>query len=236
MTTETAFKYHPDAEYRFFIYDPEGNGFIYFRSPEERNAHQDMVIQDYLDDGWDESVEQVVAGELTHTVGQVDRTERPPEDQIDEEGCDVEGNYWGEFSYRCGYALLPLASEEAVKAEPQKYDDTLLPFFAMMRKELHANAGKGDRPGWLAMSAETCLLEIFYHLGKLQKAVKKGDGDGMSEYAADVANMCMMLLDICGALHLSASTEPSKPKCDGNHGGPRCADPECWNDDGMDKP
>lgn len=22
-----------------------------------------------------------------------------------------------------------------------------------------------------------------------------------------------------------------KPKCDGNHGGPRCADPECWNDD-----
>lgn len=21
-------------------------------------------------------------------------------------------------------------------------------------------------------------------------------------------------------------------KCDGNHGGPRCADPECWNDDG----
>lgn len=22
-----------------------------------------------------------------------------------------------------------------------------------------------------------------------------------------------------------------RPKCDGNHGGPRCADPECWNDD-----
>lgn len=22
-----------------------------------------------------------------------------------------------------------------------------------------------------------------------------------------------------------------KVKCDGNHGGPRCADPECWNDD-----
>lgn len=20
------------------------------------------------------------------------------------------------------------------------------------------------------------------------------------------------------------------PKCDGNHGGPRCADPDCWND------
>lgn len=22
----------------------------------------------------------------------------------------------------------------------------------------------------------------------------------------------------------------TKVKCDGNHGGPRCADPECWND------
>jgi len=84
----------------------------------------------------------------------------------------------------------------------QKYDDTLLPFFELMRKELHANAGKGDRPGWLQMSADTCLLEIIYHFGKLQKAVKKGDCDGMNEYAADVANMCMMLLDICGALNL----------------------------------
>jgi len=24
---------------------------------------------------------------------------------------------------------------------------------------------------------------------------------------------------------------PKPAKCDGNHGGPRCADPECWNDD-----
>lgn len=26
------------------------------------------------------------------------------------------------------------------------------------------------------------------------------------------------------------SGEPKPAKCDGNHGGPRCADPECWND------
>lgn len=91
---------------------------------------------------------------------------------------------------------------------PDKYDDVLLPFLAMMRAELHANVGKGDRPGWLAMSSDTCLLEIFYHLGKLQKAVKNSDAAGMTEYAADVANMCMMLLDICGAL---AFVEPPAP-------------------------
>ena len=27
-----------------------------------------------------------------------------------------------------------------------------------------------------------------------------------------------------------------KPKCDGNHGWPRCADPECWNDDSLPDP
>lgn len=90
-----------------------------------------------------------------------------------------------------------------------KYDEVLRPFVAMMEKELHANAGKGDRPGWLAMSADTCLLEIFYHLGKLQKAVKKSEGDGIGEYAADVANMCMMLADICGVLALANPVPPA---------------------------
>lgn len=93
----------------------------------------------------------------------------------------------------------------------QKYEDTLLPFVALMRRELHANVAKGDMPGWLTMSADTCLLEIIYHFGKLQASVKRGDGDGMAKYAADVANTCMMLLDICGALNLAASAEPAKP-------------------------
>lgn len=31
-------------------------------------------------------------------------------------------------------------------------------------------------------------------------------------------------------LALTHPPEPARVKCDGNHGGPRCADPECWND------
>ena len=88
---------------------------------------------------------------------------------------------------------------------PGKYDNVLRPFFRLMERELHANAGKGDRPGWLAMSPAAAMLEIYYHAAKLQKAVKNGEGDAISEYAADVANMAMMMVDICGGLELESA-------------------------------
>lgn len=80
----------------------------------------------------------------------------------------------------------------------EKYDDVLLPFLTLMRKELHANSGKGDRVGWKAMTTDEALLEVYYHLAKLQKAVRDDDGARIQEYSADVANMAMMVLDICG--------------------------------------
>lgn len=82
----------------------------------------------------------------------------------------------------------------------QKYDDVLVPFVAAMRKELHANTRKGDRAGWLAMDANTALLEVYWHAAKLSAAVKNNDGPAIQEHSADVANMAMMVLDICGGL------------------------------------
>lgn len=96
-----------------------------------------------------------------------------------------------------------------------KYSNVLRPFFAMMEAELHANTGKGDRPAWLAMSPEQCLLEIYYHTAKLQKAVKNNDMKGVREHTADVANMSMMLADTCGWLDVVsaelADSAPSAP-------------------------
>jgi hypothetical protein len=94
-----------------------------------------------------------------------------------------------------------------------KYDDVLMPFLALMRKELHANCGKGDRPGWLAMDANAALLEVYYHLAKLQKAVRNNDGPGIQEYSADVANMAMMVLDICGGLALVDIAQVPEAAC-----------------------
>lgn len=89
-----------------------------------------------------------------------------------------------------------------------KYDEVLRPFTAAMDRELHANAHKGDRPGWMKMSAATIMLEILYHHSKLQVALDAGDGDRILEHTADVANLSMMLADVCGALSLAPPAYP----------------------------
>lgn len=104
----------PTPEFRFFIYDPQGDGFSYWSSPEARDKAKENIIQAYLDDGWDDTVEQIVAGEVTHTCQKINVVPRPPEHEIDEGGEDLDGMFWDEsWSYRCDYDLLPIASPEA---------------------------------------------------------------------------------------------------------------------------
>lgn len=104
---------HATAEFRFFIFDALNGEFTYFQSVADRDAVKDGVIQSYLDDGWDESVEQVLAGEITHVCQKIDVQPRPADDQIDGEGNDRDGVYWApEWEYRCNYDLLPLTAAE----------------------------------------------------------------------------------------------------------------------------
>lgn len=109
-------RHSPDAEFRFFVFDPNDSDFTYYRTPEDRDKGADQVIQSYLDDGWDEMVEQVVAGEMSHFCGQVGRVDRPAESELDENQCDGEGTYWGEWDYTCNYDLLPLVAESVAVA------------------------------------------------------------------------------------------------------------------------
>ncbi len=99
----------PDPQHRFFIYDPNDAQFHYFATAAERDQYNDTVIQSYLDDGWDDTVERVVAGEITHSTQQVDRGERPPAEEIDAEGYDEDGRYWDEsWDHYCNYQLQPV--------------------------------------------------------------------------------------------------------------------------------
>lgn len=92
-----------------------------------------------------------------------------------------------------------------------KYGDTLRPFVELMRKELEANNHKGDRNGWLQMDQQKAVAEIDHHVGKLHGALGHLDVEAVQEHAADIANCCMMFLDVVGLLDISASAEPSAP-------------------------
>ena len=81
-----------------------------------------------------------------------------------------------------------------------RYGALLQRFVVKMERELRANAAKGDRPGWLQMSPDQSVLEIYWHVAKLSAAIKNRNLREIDEYSADVANMAMMALDIQGGL------------------------------------
>lgn len=109
LKPQPVFKYRPSPEYRFWLYDPEGNGMTYFYSAENRDEAADEAIQNYIDDGWSEEVEAVCAGEVTLMAQVLNKTMRPPEDEIGEDGCDSDGADWSDdIEWRGNYKLEPM--------------------------------------------------------------------------------------------------------------------------------
>ena len=108
-------RYHPHPEYRFYLYDPDGDGMTYYRTAESRDEAAKLAIQNYLDDGeWFDEVESVAAGEVTHFAGKVDVITRP--DDLDEEDCDGGGIYWApDVGLMCNYALVPMTPNDQGK-------------------------------------------------------------------------------------------------------------------------
>lgn len=101
------FKHSPSAEYRFWLYDPEGNGMAYYWSKEKRDADANEAIQNYLDESWSDEVESVCAGEVTHIAQVLDKQMRP--DDLDEDEIDGDGNSWTDgMEWRGTYTLEPI--------------------------------------------------------------------------------------------------------------------------------
>lgn len=101
----------PSPEYRHFVYDPLGDGLVFFRSKAERDKFAEDAISLYLEDTWAEEVEQVVAGEVTHHAQCINKEHRP--EKLDEEGCDEGGDYWGDpdWEWKGNYTLEPIERE-----------------------------------------------------------------------------------------------------------------------------
>ena len=101
--------HRPTPEYRFWLYDPEGDGMTYYRTKESRDEAAEQAIGCYLEDGWSPEVEFVSAGEVTHFAQVLDKTMRPADEDLDDEGCDGDGMDWPDgMAWRGNYALEPL--------------------------------------------------------------------------------------------------------------------------------
>ena len=102
-------KHKASAEYRFFLFDPEGDGLIFFKDETERESYAKTSIDEYNggDEGWSEDVEFLCAGTVTHIVTKTNAKKRP--DELDEDGCAEDGTWWDEaWEETCNYELLPV--------------------------------------------------------------------------------------------------------------------------------
>ncbi len=105
----------PSLEYRFFLYDPEGDGLMFFKSAETRDAIAARSISWYCttNDGWSEEVANVCAGEVTKSAQQANVEKRPERSEFAcESDYDDAMEEWpgGDFDSTCTYELLPLAT------------------------------------------------------------------------------------------------------------------------------
>lgn len=79
---------------KYFLYDPDGDGFQTFATAEMRDAKAKLAIEECLsEDGWAEDVLSIVVGEISGVASKVNVEKRPPESEIDNE-YDEAGYYW----------------------------------------------------------------------------------------------------------------------------------------------
>jgi len=107
---------------RYFLYDPEGDGMQYFDSVDDRDKAAAAAIKDsHSNDGWGEEVINIVVGEVTHSAQEYDRTERPPDAEIDEDGYDQEGDWWdSDWTVKCNYKMMPINTPTSQDETPDQ--------------------------------------------------------------------------------------------------------------------
>jgi|GEM_PF-6738341 len=105
------------SKYPFFYYDPEGDGFQRESSLEVAEKQSNEAIRQYLDDCWSEEVEGVCMGVVLKRAKKTYTAKRPPDSELDGDGYDKDGNWWGrqdsgegtsEYDEICDYTLEPV--------------------------------------------------------------------------------------------------------------------------------
>ncbi len=102
----------------YFVHDDDA-GFETFETEHAMFKRAGELIAERLgDDGWEDEVDSIVCGKITHSTKMCDIRKR--EDQnLDEGNCDEEGEYWADHDYFCNYKMFPV--QEEVKALVKTY-------------------------------------------------------------------------------------------------------------------
>lgn len=101
---------NPTAEKPFFCFD--GDEHEYFATEEEALKASEAAIAYYLDEFWDEQVDTVMIGKVTHLATKTNYRKRPEAEELDEEGIDGSGECWGDEAYKCDYVATLLDRTE----------------------------------------------------------------------------------------------------------------------------
>ena len=104
-------KYQFDRDHPYFFSHLDGVGTAYFSSREERDEYMTSYVADSLIyDNWPEGMEAMTAGEVTHSVVQFGRVDRPAD--LDDDSIDEEGRYWdSDWDYVCNYRMEPISED-----------------------------------------------------------------------------------------------------------------------------
>lgn len=100
---------YPSADYRFFAFDPNGEGVVFFKTERERDIYAEEIIDDYRDeDGWSDDVTSICTGEVTGIATAVNVKHKPPAEELSEDGYDKDEVFWGDFDTICNYEIKPV--------------------------------------------------------------------------------------------------------------------------------
>lgn len=115
--TDNKARHRPSEQFPWFASDPSDGETYYFATEQGAIAQAKEFIDRHMEDGWDDEVDQIIVGKITHHTVKTNVTHRPKREDFssDEDFQDACGEYPNmDFNYCCNYEPLPLSE----KGEP----------------------------------------------------------------------------------------------------------------------
>lgn len=87
---------NPDKDFNLFVYDPGELEFTYFNNFDNLCSYAFDLFRSIVSEygGWDESIDDIVIGVVTHKPEKHIIHKRPPSNELNKNNFDANGNLW----------------------------------------------------------------------------------------------------------------------------------------------